>query len=260
MRRFLQTFVVSVFILIGVMGVFSASGAKEMDTKTLAAAKHEVDESVMTLVRQHAEEGASGITLNKIIHGDPDRKEVAITFDDGPHPGYTPKLLAILKQYNAKATFFLVGEKVEEYPDLVRAEFQAGHSIGNHTYHHVNLTKIPISDVAIEILADEMAIKKVTGVRPHLFRPPGGDYDRNVAKIVNTLGYTLVLWSINPGDYEQPGEGLIEERVLRKIHGGSIILLHDGVQQTVDVLPTILEYLKMEGYRCVTVDEMLKHR
>jgi len=200
---------------------------------------------------------ASGKNFNTFLHGNHDKKQVAITFDDGPHPAYTPKLLDILARHNAKATFFLVGEKAEQAPNLVRAQAAAGHNIGNHTYHHVNLQKIPDEDVAVEIQACGEVLKGILGQEIHLFRPPGGGYDRQIAVAAEALGYTTVFWSDNSGDYKNPGGKALEARVLKRIGNGGIILLHDGVRQTVEVLPQIIQILKNKGYELVTIDEMM---
>jgi peptidoglycan/xylan/chitin deacetylase (PgdA/CDA1 family) len=222
-------------------------------------ARKELYKSTLEIDAQQKTEVARGLRYRKFMRGDPDRKEIAITFDDGPHPAYTPKLLQILKQYDAKATFFIVGEMAEKYPDLVRAELADGHEIANHTYHHVNLTKIPDSSVPIEIQACGDVLKGITGRRPHLFRPPGGDYDSQVVNSSESLGYTMVLWTDDPGDYASPGLRVIENRTLGKATKGGIILIHDGVQQTVEVLPMLLKTLKDKGFTFVTVDELMRH-
>lgn len=220
-------------------------------------AKQEVDKSVLELFAQHQAELERGIKYHKLIKGNPRKKQVAITFDDGPHPSYTPRLLEILKQHGVKATFFLVGEMGEKYPDLVKAEIAAGHSVGNHTYHHVNLTRIPLEQVATEIKACGEVLQGITGRPPRLFRPPGGDYDKKVAEAAEALGYTMVLWTDDPGDYAKPGAKVIESRLLSSISPGGVVLIHDGIQQTLDVLPQILAYLKGKGYQFVTIDEMM---
>jgi peptidoglycan-N-acetylglucosamine deacetylase len=223
-----------------------------------SAALREAYKSPLELAAQHETELARGLHYRKLMHGDPASRQIAITFDDGPHPQYTPQLLRILDRYNAKATFFLVGEKAEQAPDLVKAEIAAGHSVGNHTYHHVNLTKIPERLVATEILACGDVIKSITGNQPHLFRPPGGDYNALVAQTANALDYTIVLWTDDPADYASPGAKVIEQRTLDTLRPGGIILIHDGVQQTVDVLPQLLRALQQRGFKCVTIDEMMK--
>lgn len=220
----------------------------------------EVYKSHLELVAQHKAELQKGIHLSKLMHGNLKRKQIALTFDDGPHPQYTPQLLALLKKYNVRATFFLVGEKAEATPDLVKAELAAGHAVGNHTYHHVNLTKIPPRMVAAEIKACGDVLEHITGQTPHLFRPPGGDYNLAVAETATSLGYTLCLWTDDPGDYASPGAHTIESRLLKKVGNGGIVLIHDGVTQTLQILPQFIETMKSRGYEFVTCDEMLKNK
>lgn len=234
------------------------NASMELD-KYWQRAKQEVDRSALELRAQRTAELARGISYHTFLAGDPSSKEIAITFDDGPHPDFTPKILAILKKFNVKATFFVVGEKAEQYPDLIRSELAQGHDVGNHTYHHVNLTRIPTDYIPIEIKACGDVIKDITGKAPHLFRPPGGDYDRDVATSVMSLGYTMVLWTDDPGDYASPGDKIIKTRLLQKVDNGGIILIHDGIQQTIDVLPQILQNLQSRGYKFVTMDELIQH-
>ncbi len=225
-----------------------------------ANAREEVYKSALEVMAQHQAELQRGIRYHKLIRGDKTRPQVALTFDDGPHPDYTPRLLEVLKQHNVKATFFVVGELAEQHPDLIKAEMAAGHEVGNHTYHHVNLTRIPNVDVATEIQACGDVLRKITGSEPHFFRPPGGDYDRQVAETAEALGYTMVLWTDDPGDYARPGDAVIEARTLRDVSPGGVILLHDGVQQTIDVLPQIIDLIRAKGLEFVTVDEMAASR
>lgn len=221
-------------------------------------AMEEVYRSTAEVLQQRQKELAAGLKFHVLDRGNPRRKWLALTFDDGPHPQYTPELLAILKQFNVKATFFVVGKMAETSPELVKAEVAAGHTVANHTYHHVNLNKIPEEAVATEIRACGDVIQSITGKTPDLFRPPGGDYNKRVAEAAEALGYTMVLWTDDPGDYASPGERLVETRVLRDLSNGGILLLHDGVQQTVDLLPQLLTILKGRGYEFVTADEMLR--
>jgi peptidoglycan-N-acetylglucosamine deacetylase len=222
-----------------------------------ANAKIEVDKSVLELMAQHQVELERGLKYHKFMRGDTSKSRIALTFDDGPHPAFTPKLLDILKENNVKATFFLVGEMAEKYPDLVKREIAEGHSVGNHTYHHVNLTKVPPEDIATEMEACSDVLNKITGKKPHLFRPPGGDYNRQVIEIAEAEGYTTIFWTDDPGDYASPGKKVIEIRLLRNVNNGGIILIHDGVQETVDILPQVIEYLKNRGFEFVTIDEMM---
>lgn len=187
-------------------------------------------------------------------------KEIALTFDDGPHPGYTEKLLAILSKYNVKATFFVVGKEAAKHPQLVKESFDAGHSIGNHTYSHVDLTRIYSDDVAVEIKACGKVLYEITGKYCDLFRPPGGNFNNQIEKIATVLGYTTVLWTANSADYSNISKRAISSRIYSRSRYGGIVLMHDGVQKTIDILPKTIEYFKARGFRFVTLDEIRKRR
>ncbi len=222
-------------------------------------AKETVYRSVMDILAQDQTELDKGTRYHKLIHGDREKKYIALTFDDGPHPKFTPRLLAFLKQYKVKATFFVVGEMAEKYPQLVKAEADEGHCVGNHTYHHVNLTKIDPGYVATEIEACNEVVKRITGHTPRYFRPPGGDYNHQTAEICEAMNQMMVLWSDDPGDFRKPGESVIELRLLNKVKGGAIILLHDGIEQTLAVLPQVIATLRKQGYEFVTIDQLVAY-
>jgi peptidoglycan/xylan/chitin deacetylase (PgdA/CDA1 family) len=221
-----------------------------------ARATQEVYKTPEELAAQAARERRKGMVYDKLARGNPRDSVVALTFDDGPHPQFTPQLLDILKRYQVKATFFVVGKMAKQSPDLVRAEAAAGHLLGNHTYHHVNLTRVPDDEIPVEWQACQDVVKAITGQTMRFCRPPGGDYDDVVIRDAMQLGLTTVLWTDDPGDYASPGDRVIRRRVLNRIGNGGIILLHDGVQQTLDVLPQIIEHLKREGYQFATVAEL----
>jgi peptidoglycan/xylan/chitin deacetylase (PgdA/CDA1 family) len=223
-------------------------------------AREDVTRGQAAIFAQDREERARGERLAKIVHGDPESSEIALTFDDGPHHAFTPRLLDVLQRENVKATFFVVGFQAEAEPDLVRRMVAEGHALGNHTYHHVSLPKIEPVYVADEIKACGHVLKGITGRAPHLFRPPGGQYTPDVERVAEALGYTTVLWTADPGDYASPGTSTIFDRTVNTTRGGGILLLHDGVEQTIDVLPTLIHTLRAEGYRFVTVDELMRHR
>jgi peptidoglycan/xylan/chitin deacetylase (PgdA/CDA1 family) len=220
------------------------------------AAKETTYRKVAELLSQDQAERSRDIRADKVLRGNPYRRWVCLTFDDGPHPNYTPRLLEILKRENVKATFFVVGMMAELFPELLRAEAEAGHSIGNHTYHHVNLSRIPYPYAAVEIAACDRVLSKILGGKPHLFRPPGGDYDDRTVQIANALGYTVVLWTDDPGDYAKPSDFVLKLRLYGRLSNGGIILLHDGVEQTIRILPSLIENLRKLGYEFVTPDEM----
>lgn len=197
-----------------------------------------------------------GNVLPIISRGDPREKVLALTFDDGPHPQYTQQLLAILKRENVKATFFVIGKMAELHPELVKAIAADHHEVGNHTFSHVTLTKIPFSEARVEYRACSDLLKSITGVAPIVCRPPGGDYDKEVVQAATDTGMTTTLWTDDPGDYLSPGTQVIENRTLAKLSNGGIVLLHDGIPETLTVLPQIIEYAKKHGYRFTTVSNL----
>lgn len=221
-------------------------------------AKEEVYLGFHRLMQKEREEKQKGAGISIIACGSRRERKVAITFDDGPHPGFTPRLLALLKKHDVKATFFVVGEMAERHPELVKAMSDDGHSVGNHTFHHVKLTRIRKDKVYIEIQACGEAIREITGKTPRLFRPPGGDFNNQVASIAGSLGYVTVLWTDNTHDYLNPGQAEVMERSTRWVENGSILLMHDGSREMMAVLPGIIISLKKKGFRFVTIDEMLE--
>jgi peptidoglycan/xylan/chitin deacetylase (PgdA/CDA1 family) len=201
--------------------------------------------------------------LSQVIsHGNPNRPEIALTFDDGPAPTYTAEILSILQRYQVPATFFLLGSHVQTYPDLARAEVADGYVVGDHTWSHPNLTQLSASQITQQLASARQTILQVTGVRTTLFRPPGGSYNRQVLISAASLQLTTILWSIDPRDWSRPGTSVILNVVLANARNGSIILLHDGGgdrSQTVAALPTIIESLLDRGFSFVTISQMLRH-
>jgi peptidoglycan-N-acetylglucosamine deacetylase len=186
--------------------------------------------------------------------------EVALTFDDGPSP-YTPQVLAILNQYHVKATFFLWGQHVQQFPGYAQQELAAGHTLGNHTFTHPHLTTLSSSNILSELTRTQNAIRQATGFTPTLFRPPYGEYNSTVLADAGQVGLSsTIIWSYAPQDWTLPGASVIASRVLSNTSNGSIILLHDGGgdrSQTVSALPTIIQGLQARGLRLVTVPQIL---
>lgn len=191
-------------------------------------------------------------------------KKIALTFDDGPYPDTTDKILDLLKKYDAKATFFVLGNKVERYPETIKREVAEGHEIANHTFNHVyfmrSISKATIMD---EIVKTDKAIESLTGKKPLLFRPPGGYYNEQSIQIAKTLGYTTIMWSWHQdtNDWRSPGVNRIINKVLNNARNGDIVLMHDyipGSLQTVKALETILYELDKRGFEFVTVTELMK--
>jgi peptidoglycan/xylan/chitin deacetylase (PgdA/CDA1 family) len=195
-------------------------------------------------------------------HGNVHRPEVALTFDDGPSPVYTPQVLSILQKYHLKATFFDIGSMVEAYPELAKAERQAGHIVGNHTFTHADLPILSPAAIKTQIQQSSDEIERATGVRPTFIRPPYGDVDADTLKEINMLALTTVLWNNEAQDWASPGTSVIVTRILDMASNGAIILLHDGGglrSQTVEALPTIIEQLHGHGYTFVKIDELVAH-
>jgi peptidoglycan/xylan/chitin deacetylase (PgdA/CDA1 family) len=185
---------------------------------------------------------------------------LALTFDDGPHLVYTDELLAVLAKTHTKATFFVIGKQVDKYPQLVRAEMLQGEEVGNHTYDHVNLTQIPPELIGFELDECDRAIKRACGATARFFRPPGGDYDLDVIREATRRSYITTLWTDDPGDYAKPGADVVLQRTLDRLENGAIILLHDGIPETVDILPALITEARKRGYEFVTLSELAKER
>ena len=189
-------------------------------------------------------------------------KYVVLTFDDGPHPQYTSKILDILKKYNAKATFFVIGKNAEQYPDLVKREFSEGHEIGNHTYSHPEMKKISCSDIIEEIEKTQGIVENIIGKKPVLFRSPGGYLDDDIIKTIESNDCTPVLWSWRQDtrDWSRPPVSSVVHTVLDNLQDGDIILFHDYNQKgspTPDALKVIIPELIERGYSFVTVSELM---
>ncbi len=199
-----------------------------------------------------------GLRVGTLYRGDPQRRELALTFDDGPEPLYTTLLLDTLDQLGLKATFFLIGQRVEQFPYLARDIAAAGHEFGNHSFHHHNLTRLDPVEIDEELLATQVAIQKATGLTPRYFRPPGGRYNTTVLRVAASRRLITVFWTDNPGDYLQYRERTLEARVLGRIGGGGILLLHTGIDQTIQILPETTRILRGRGFTLGRVSMLLK--
>jgi len=174
---------------------------------------------------------------------------IAFTFDDGPHPVMTEKLLAVLHENHVPSTFFVVGKMVERYPDIVRKMVKDGHEVGNHTFHHLKLAELPDAQVLEELNTTRDLIRQVTGKDTVLFRPPGGGYKRHTARLTAENGYRMVLWSILTDDVEGVSAASMRRRILAHADDGGIILMHSGVKETLDVLPGVITSLRKRGFQ-----------
>lgn len=189
-----------------------------------------------------------------------DGRAIALTFDDGPDPVYTPQVLDILARYDVRATFFVLGRRVDEHPELARQIIAAGHVVGNHSYSHPIMRWMLPWDIAAELQSSDEAIYQATGTRTRLLRHPGGMQGVFLPFMAKMSGWQVVTWSVDPRDYVRPGADEIVRKVTSAVHPGAIVLLHDGSprgdenrQQTVDALPEIIERLRAQGYEFVKV-------
>lgn len=183
-------------------------------------------------------------------------KVIALTFDDGPGP-YTAQLLDILDQHGAKATFFLIGSKVSAQADVLRRMHSRGHQLGNHSWSHPELPKLPVGQIAGEIDRTNDAIKQATGVKPTILRPPYGATNSVVLEQLRARGMSSILWSVDTRDWADRNSEIVCSRAVAGAHPGAIILMHDIHQTSVGAVPCILNALKQQGYSFVTVQGLL---
>jgi len=183
-------------------------------------------------------------------------KVIALTFDDGPGP-YTAQLLDILDQHGAKATFFLIGSKVSAQADVLRRMHARGHQLGNHSWSHPELPKLPIDQVAGEIDRTNDAIKQATGIKPTVMRPPYGAVNGVVLEQLRLRGMSSILWSVDTRDWADRNSDIVCSRAVAGAHPGAIILMHDIHQTSVNAVPCILSSLKQQGYSFVTVQGLI---
>lgn len=189
---------------------------------------------------------------------DPNGKYVALTFDDGPRPDVTPRILDTLKKHDAKATFFMLGSQVEYYPSLANKVEEAGHDIGNHTMNHQDLSILDSNKIKEEAQKSSRIIEKATGQKPTLLRPPYGAWNDSVKRVTKEMGVPMVMWSVDSLDWKSRNAAAVNEEVMSNVAPGSIVLLHDIHPSTADALPQLLSSLEEQGYQMVTVSQLLE--
>ncbi len=186
--------------------------------------------------------------------------QIAITFDDGPHPTHTAEILDLCAEYGVHATFFVIGENVRLHPELLEREIAEGHEVGNHTFSHPNLSKMSCDAICTELLAAENAIYEAVECHPHLFRPPGGATSSAVRAAAKRMDYQMVFWTVDTRDWSDGSTvKSIVETVRQNVRDGSVILFHDyvsGRDHTLDALRILLPELKAAGYCFVTVSQL----
>ncbi|PKL03357.1 MAG: hypothetical protein CVV55_00280 [Synergistetes bacterium HGW-Synergistetes-2] len=206
---------------------------------------------LVSLNQNRAEASPPVFSGSRMVH------MIAITFDDGPHQILTPALLDTLDALDVKASFFLVGKMVDRYPALVREIYARGHTVANHSYWHNNSSLLSPEEFLDDIRRCSESIERNIPVRVRFFRPPGGNYTKNVLSLVEEAGMRTVLWDINSRDYTGVSAARMTARILSKVSPGSILLFHSGVSSTINALPEIVSSLRSKGFDFVTLDEML---
>ena len=186
-----------------------------------------------------------------------DSNHISITFDDGPNLDYTPKVLNLLKKYNAKATFFCIGKNIKSNPSLIKKIIDDGHTIGNHTYTHSNLIGFfSKKRILKEIDETNKEIYKITNNNMMFFRPPFGVTNPIIAKAIKETGHKVIGWNIRTYDTIIKNPDRIFNRISRKINPGSVILLHDKSDTTIKLLEMILIFLRKNNYESITIDKL----
>ncbi|MBI4743915.1 MAG: polysaccharide deacetylase family protein [Actinobacteria bacterium] len=202
-----------------------------------------------------------------IRRGSKEKRAISLTFDDGPNPNFTPKILDVLKEKNVKGSFFVTGAHVHKYPDIARRIVSEGHDIGNHTYSHREIAPSTRKAILWQLKRADNIIHSATGVRTRLFRPPRGIYSNASRKLLVSEGYQIVLWTISSIDWRGINAKVMAKRVLKYARNGGIVLFHDSGalirkegasrENTVEALSLIIDGLKERGFDIVPVSEFL---
>jgi peptidoglycan-N-acetylglucosamine deacetylase len=199
--------------------------------------------------------------INLIEKVSTSKKVIAITFDDGPNPVYTPQVLDIFAKAQGKATFFMIGEQMNKYPEIVKKVSEQGHEIGNHTYSHPKLSELSKAECLEEIERNEQIMEQLIGEKPVVFRPPYLDYNQDTSLLMKEKGYPMIgALNLGARDWEQPGADHILSVSRDCVQKGGILIFHDGFgdrSQTIEAVRNLVTELKDQGYQLVTVSELL---
>lgn len=225
--------------IIGLTAVGAAAGIRDRRTESAEAA-------VMG--------DASGEEAEQVSELAEQTKKIALTFDDGPHPRYTEQLLDGLAERNVKATFFLLGTNIEGNEEIVKRIAEEGHLIGNHTFYHVDITKLEEQEACREILDTSQRITSITGQAVEYIRPPFGNWDKELECEVMMIP---IFWSVDTLDWTTKNADQIVQKVVSDIEENDIILMHDSYDSTVKAALRIIDLLQADGYEFVTADELI---
>jgi len=201
-----------------------------------------------------------GLADLAVWRGSSERPWVALTFDDGPKPGITEQLLAVLTKERVPATFFVIGRDVTAHPDLAKKIVESGMQIENHSYTHPNLTLLSLPSIEAELLRTLASVRSATGKRVRYFRPPGGNVNEEVSRVAARLGLTPCMWTLNGEALENGSPERLIEYIVSRTTAGAIVLLHNGRMTTVEALPRIIEGLRKRGFEFATLDQITPQR
>jgi peptidoglycan-N-acetylglucosamine deacetylase len=201
----------------------------------------------------------SNFYFNIVCSAKTEQKQIAISFDDGPLPEFTPQVLQILKEYNVPAAFFCIGKRVQEHPELFKRIIEEGHLVGNHSYsHHLWFDLFSADKMYKDLQMMDDVMKKISGLKPRLFRPPYGVTNPNLKKAVIKGNYIPVGWSIRSLDTIIQDEQKLLQKVTRLLKPGAVILFHDTAKATPGMLSAFIRQVKSSGYEIVRLDKLLK--
>lgn len=239
MRGFLRV----IMVISVCAGVYLLTGCKEAANRP---------EAVSPVIMPIAGEMPSSVQRGG--PAETESKKIALTFDDGPHPVYTRRMLEVLEEQQVPATFFLLGQNIEKYGEVVKEISEAGHLIGNHTYHHVQITTMPAEQAYEEIVQTNLLIENLTGKGTEYVRPPFGTWNEGLEP---RLDFIPVMWTIDTQDWMTQNADRIVSQVVKNAKDNDIILMHDSYESTVRAVERIIPLLKADGFEFVTVDETI---
>jgi len=187
-----------------------------------------------------------------------EKKHVALTFDDGPQRTYTAMILDALKEHDAKATFFVLGHRIPDMADIIKRIADEGHSIGCHSYNHLNLVLFKRDKISQQIDMTNALIREITGVETDIIRPPFGNRNDTLISIAKEKNMSIILWNIDPRDWNTKNPDKVSDSILKNIKDGDIILLHDVFKSSAEAAVKVIETLTKRGFELVTVQELIE--